>query len=127
LSKIIEEEPRCGEAIYDYIGGKEITTHPKHRGYRKVVNFKQMSLDEVRSNYAPLLEIVEMKVKPKRDEMGSYQVAERRKELWWQYGTYTPRYFELIDEAGFVLAMSRTTSYIAIAKYLRERYSVSKQ
>ena len=116
LSKIIEEEPRCGEAIYDYIGGKEITTHPKHRGYRKVVNFKQMSLDEVRSNYAPLLEIVEMKVKPKRDEMGSYQVAERRKELWWQYGTYTPRYFELIDEAGFVLAMSRTTSYIAIAK-----------
>jgi hypothetical protein len=86
-----------------------------------------MSLDEVRSNYAPLLEIVEMKVKPKRDEMGSYQVAERRKELWWQYGTYTPRYFELIDEAGFVLAMSRTTSYIAIAKYLRERYSVSKQ
>jgi len=116
LSRIIEEEPRCREVIYDYIGGKEITTHPSHKGYRQVINFKQFSLDEVRSRYAPLARIVEEKVKPKRDEMGCYQVAERRKQLWWQFGTYTPRYFELIDESDFVLAMSRTTAYIAIAK-----------
>jgi hypothetical protein len=116
LSRILEEEPRCREVIYDYIGGKEITTHPSHKGYRQVINFKQLSLDEVRARYAPLVRIVEERVKPKRDEMGCYQVAERRKQLWWQFGTYTPRYFELIDESGFVLAMSRTTAYIAIAK-----------
>lgn len=116
LARIIEDKPRCSEVIYDYIGGKEITTSPIHKGYRKVINFKQLGIGEARDGYAPLLKIVEQKVKPKRDQMGCYQVAERRKELWWQFGTYTPRYFELIDESGFVLAMSRTTTYITMAK-----------
>ena len=116
LRAIIDEHPQCLEAIFDYIGGKEITTSPRHKGYRKVINFKQITLRDAQEKYSPLLDIVKEKVKPKRDNMGSYQVAERRKELWWQFGTYTPRYFELVNTEEHVLAMSRTTAFISIAK-----------
>ena len=115
LERILLEHPSESDAIYDYLGGREITTDPCHLGYRKVINFKQLDLRVVRERYPALLQIVESKVKPVREAMGDYSVAERRKERWWQYGNYTPRYFAKIYRQGHVLAMSRTTAHIAIA------------
>jgi hypothetical protein len=53
------------------------------------------------------LALVEQKVKPERDKLGGYSVAERRREYWWQYGTYTPALYDSISKLQRVLVASK--------------------
>jgi hypothetical protein len=58
---------------------------------------------------------VREKVKPERDLLTGYSVAEKRREYWWQYGTYAAALYRAIAGHERVLAISQTTSYIAFA------------
>ena len=114
LERLIQASPKNSERILPFIGGQELVTSPIHRHFRYAICFEKMSLEEA-SDWPDLLEIVRAKVKPERDLLEGYSVAEKRRELWWQYGTYTPALYKAIKGADAVLAISQTTSYIVFA------------
>lgn len=99
------------EVLLPYIGGEEITTDPIHSYHRYVINFGSRTLAECNA-WPDLLGIVEKKVKPKRDKLGGYAVAERRRDRWWQFGTDTPALYRAIAGKTHVIAISQTTAHI---------------
>ena len=111
MRKLTESDPHNRERIFPYIGGKELTTDPSHQHRRYAINFGSMSLEEA-EQWPDLLDIVRARVKPTRDQLAGYSVAERRKAYWWQYGTYTPALYRAISGLEQVLAISQTTKYI---------------
>ena len=44
MRRLIEKDPRNGELVFPYIGGKEINTSPTHSHHRYVINFGQAPL-----------------------------------------------------------------------------------
>jgi hypothetical protein len=114
MNNLLNKNPRNAEAIFPYIGGQEVATHPQQLPHRFVINFADWSLEAARG-WPDLLSIVSDKVKPHRDELGGYSVAVRRRECWWQYGTYTPALYRSIKGLDRVLVISRVTTYICFA------------
>ncbi len=103
MKKLIAADPRNAERIFPFIGGRELSTDPQHRHDRYAINFADFTLD-IAKQWPELLKIVEEKVKPERDRLGGYSVAERRREFWWQYGTYTPALYRAIASFDQVMA-----------------------
>jgi N-6 DNA Methylase len=119
MRSLLECDPRNQSVIFPYIGGKELTTHPQQRHHRYVINFAGMTLQEAH-RWPDVVALVEAKVKPQRDKLQGYSVAERRREKWWQYGTYTPALFDTIKDSDRVLAISRTTTFVCF-EFLNSR------
>ncbi|AFY28442.1 Eco57I restriction-modification methylase domain-containing protein [Cyanobium gracile] len=114
--RLLQEDPRHAQVLKPLIGGKELTTSPSVSHERYAICFGEMSLDEA-SAWPELLEVVRTKVKPMRDSIeGVYSIAKRRKEYWWQYGSYTPALYKAINNKTKVLAISQVTTHIAFAK-----------
>ncbi|MDR3488426.1 MAG: N-6 DNA methylase [Bradyrhizobium sp.] len=114
MEKLIARDSRNADRIFPFIGGKELATDPQQRHHRYAINFADMTLGEA-GRWPDLLNIVEERVKPVRAKLGGYSVAIRRREYWWQYGTYTPALYRAIDGANRVLAISQTTTFICFA------------
>lgn len=110
MSDLISKNSRNTDRIFPFLGGKEIASHPEHRHYRYVINFGLMSLNEA-EKWPDLLDIVRLRVKPIRDKMGGYSVADRRRENWWQFGTYTPALFSAIARLNEVIVTPRVAQY----------------
>jgi len=89
LHELIRRDARNAERIFPYIGGREINSDPQQTASSFVIDFGDMSLEEA-LRWPLLLEIVRSRVKPGRDQIGGYSVADRRREHWWQFGTATP-------------------------------------
>jgi len=81
MHRLIEQNPKNAEVIFPYIGGEEVNSSPTHAHHRYVINFGEMTEEEVRKNYPDLMAIVEEKVKPQRarDKRASYR------NRWWQF------------------------------------------
>tara|TARA_R110000868_G_scaffold11516_7_gene56432 strand:+ start:27922 stop:31848 length:3927 start_codon:yes stop_codon:yes gene_type:complete len=103
MKAIISKDPRNSERLMPFIGGRELSNDPRHLHNRYAINFADLSLDNAK-NWPDLLDIVERTVKPKRDKLGGYSVAERRRDYWWQYGTYTPALFKATAHLNRVCA-----------------------
>jgi hypothetical protein len=114
MKDLIQKSPSNSEVIFPFIGGKELVTHPRQMHHRYAINFADMTLEEAR-RWPDLLDIVDAKVKPQRALLGGYPVADRRREYWWQYGTFTPALYRAIQNVDRVLAISQTTTYICFA------------
>ncbi|BDA75947.1 hypothetical protein CAL7716_101130 (plasmid) [Calothrix sp. PCC 7716] len=103
------------EIIFPYIGGEEVNNSPTHAHHRYVINFGEMSEDKARQ-YDDLIAIVEQKVKPERDKLGSNPDAVRRKKKWWLWGRYTPALFKAIAPLNRVLVSScGATAHLSLA------------
>jgi hypothetical protein len=114
MNALVARNQRNAERIFPFVGGKELATDPLQRHHRYAINFADLSLDEARQ-WPDLLAIVATKVKPLRDKLGGYSVAIRRRDYWWQYGTYTPALYRAIDGMDRVVAISQTTTFICFA------------
>jgi hypothetical protein len=114
MNRLIEENASNRDRIFAYLGGDELNSHPTHEHHRFVINFEDLSLQQA-GMWPELLEIVRQKVKPDRDKLGGYAIADRRREFWWQYGTYTPTLFRLSKGKSRILAHSFTSAFIAFA------------
>jgi hypothetical protein len=110
MARLVERDPKNRQRIFPYIGGKELGTHPEQLPHRFVINFAQMSLEEAQA-WPDLLELVREKVKPERDGLSGYSVADVRREYWWQYGSYTPALYKAIEGLARVLAISQVRTY----------------
>jgi hypothetical protein len=114
MNELIQRDPANAEIIFPFIGGKELVTHPQQMHHRYAINFADLSLEEAK-RWPDLLNLVSAKVRPQRALFGGYAVADRRREYWWQYGTYTPALYRAIQNVDRVLAISQTTTYICFA------------
>jgi len=114
MDQLVRRNPSNQERIFPYIGGKEVNTDPRHAHHRFVIDLSDMSLESARQ-WPDLVRIVEERVKPQRDKMGGYSVAERRREYWWQYGTATPALNEAKRGLDRVLVVARVGQHASIA------------
>jgi len=114
MHRLIEQNPKNAEVIFPYIGGEEVNTSPTHAHHRYVINFGEMTEEEVRKNYPDLMAIVEEKVKPERLlllKKGS-STQKRRGTFWWQFGGgANPGLQKAIEEYDRVLVIPRVTTY----------------
>jgi hypothetical protein len=112
MQELIQRNPKNSERVFPYIGGKEINSNPRHAHHRYVIDFGDMSLEEAKE-YPELLDIVRQRVKPERDKIGGYSVAERRRECWWQFGTATPALNNAKASLDHVLVIARISNAFA--------------
>lgn len=114
----IEANSDNAKAIFPYVNGKDLNSHPEQRASRWIINFFDWPLTRdadgswgeadqqtksqwlkhgrvpddfpghVASDFRELLEVVQEKVKPERDDLsGSTSTARRRRERWWLYAS----------------------------------------
>jgi hypothetical protein len=110
IEQILLESPGEEEVIHDFIGGKEITTHPQMLPHRKVIDFTGLSLEQAKA-YPTVFRLVEQRVKPGRSKLGGYSVADSRREKWWLFGTQTPALNHAKNSVEKVCAISQTSKY----------------
>ena len=103
--------PEEKAAIRYFIGGKELTSHPRHMPHRKVIDFTGLSETDASTRFPNLFAVAEQRVKPGRNKLGGYSVADGRRERWWIYGTATPALNKAKESLENVLAISRTSKY----------------
>ena len=103
--------PNEKEIIKYFLGGKELTSKPRHMPHRKVIDFMRLTKDEASSRYPHLFTIAEERVKPERDKLGGYSVADNRRERWWLFGTATPALNNAKKDLEQVIRISRTSKY----------------
>jgi hypothetical protein len=114
MGNLITRNPENAARIFPYIGGEEINSSPSQAHRRFVINFAEMSQEEA-ERWPDLLAIVRQKVFPDRSAMGGYSVAERRKNHWWQFGTYSAALHESIAHSERCLVLSRVSVHHALA------------
>lgn len=113
---LLEQEGRNVEALFPYLNGEDLNSHPQQRPSRWVINFWDWPQDRdatgswaeadedqrlvwlregrvppdypgrVAADFPELLAIVREQVKPERDRLGGNASAEGRKKRWWLYG-----------------------------------------
>ena len=114
METLIQRNELNRQVIQSYIGGAEINESPTQSHHRYVINFRTMTETEAR-RWPDLMEIVEQRVKPERDKLGGYSVAEGRRNRWWQFGTYTPALDRAISNLSRCLVLSRISARHALS------------
>jgi hypothetical protein len=143
MRRLIESDPRNADRIVPYIGGEEVNSAPTHAHHRYVIDFfdrplrRDSSLEpwsllssrqrdacvtsgivpadypgEVAEDFPDLVRIVRDRVKPERD----VQKRDALRERWWHFAEKRPGLRRAIAGAPHVLAMSRVSPMLAIAK-----------
>ncbi|MEB3203013.1 MAG: type IIL restriction-modification enzyme MmeI, partial [Synechococcus sp.] len=125
MERLIAENPKNTEVIFPYIGGEEVNNSPTHAHHRYVVNFGERSEEECRREWPELMEIVERKVKPERDQLKDNADGRRRKQFWWQFGRATPALEAAAGRCKRVLALSRVRA--TGFAYLAPKIVISEQ
>ena len=115
IDRLIQLDPANRQVIQPYIGGAEINESATQSPHRYVINFKGMTFEEA-NRWPLLLDIVERKVKPERDKIGGYSVADTRRNRWWQFGTYAMALERAIHSLPCCLALSRVSAQHALAR-----------
>ena len=113
MERLIAANPKNAEVIFPYIGGEEVNSSPTHAHHRYVINFGERSEEECRRAWPELLEIVERKVKPERDQLKDNADGRRRKQNWWQFGRSTPALDAAIVGCEQVLVVARIANALA--------------
>ena len=87
MRRLIEANPLNREAIFPYIGGREVNTSPTHSHHRYVINFGERSESECWQRWPNLMAIVEDRVKPERSKLTRNPIGRKRAQFWWHYGS----------------------------------------
>ena len=115
MHRLITENPRNQEVIFPYIGGEEVNDSPTHSFRRYVINFGDMTEAQVRSGWPDLMQIVEEKVRPDREQLADNADGRRRRRFWWQWGRYTPALQLATVGQSTVLVNSSVSAHLAFA------------
>ena len=113
MNHLIEKDPKNGEAIFPYIGGKEINTSPGQKPHRWVIDLGERSESECRRRWPDLMTILEAKVKPERSTKDGKKYP-RMVHEWWKYWNPRPNLYAAIAHLRYVLAVSRVGQRCAI-------------
>jgi hypothetical protein len=106
---LIAKDPKNGERIFPYLGGKEVNTSPMQTFHRYVIDFGVMSLDEA-GRWPDLLDIVRCKVKPERDRLTC--VSNRK---WWHFGGRASGLYASLAGLSRCLVTSEVTKHLCFS------------
>jgi hypothetical protein len=100
MKNLVEQNPHNLEAIKPYIGGEEVNNDPQHSHRRYVINFSDLSENEVRRRWPDLINIVESRVRTVRmnDKRDAYR------KYWWLHGERRSGLYKKISTMGHVIA-----------------------
>ena len=113
MRHLIENDPKNGEVIFPYIGGKEVNTNPGQDFHRWVIDFGERSESACRHRWPDLMAILEAKVKPERATKDGKRYP-RMVHEWWKYWNPRPNLYAAIADRKYVLAVSRVGKQCAI-------------
>jgi hypothetical protein len=112
---LVERDRRNAERIFEYLGGREVNSHPCQSFERYVICFADMELDEA-LRWPDLIAIVRDKVKPERDRLRDNPDGRRRKQYWWQFGRWTPALYSLLAGRSTCLVTARTSKHVMFSR-----------
>jgi hypothetical protein len=98
MKSILAANSRCAEVIFPYLGGQEFNQNVKPTIERYVISFGELGLEDIRTKWPELVEIVERKVRGRR---ASHSTAE-----WWQHERRRPELYSGCRSLERVLAIS---------------------
>ena len=113
MRHLVATDPKNGEVIFPYIGGKEVNTSPGQKPHRWVIDLGERSEFECRQRWPDLMTILEAKVKPERSTKNSKKYP-RMVHEWWKYWNPRPNLYAAIARLRYVLAVSRVGQQCAI-------------
>ena len=113
MTELVEKDSRNCQIIREYIGGMEVNTSPTSSPHRFAINFGNMTESEART-WPDLFRLVQEKVQPERAKIGGYSVAEKRRQRWWQFGTYAAALESALVGRQRCLVISRVSTHHSI-------------
>lgn len=120
MRRLIASDPKNAERIFPYMGGEELNSSPDQSHNRYVISFGKLSEEQSRA-WPDLMEIVESRVRPEREKMGGYSVAERRRQYWWQFETYSIALHAKLKNLDRCFALCRVSPQFAFAAQPTDR------
>jgi hypothetical protein len=102
---------RNRERLFPYIGGEEVNESPTQMFHRYAIDFADMNLEQVETDWPELVGIVRKKVKPYRDTVN----RDAHRERWWQYGEKRPGLRRAIRNLTRVLVLARVSQHLSLA------------
>jgi hypothetical protein len=111
---LVAADSRNAERIFPFLGGQEVNTSPTQAHDRYVISFGSMPLHEA-ERWPDLTDILRTRVKPERDKLGGYSVADARRESWWQFGTVTPALDAAISNEIRCIVTARVTKHLCFS------------
>ncbi|XXT25298.1 DNA methyltransferase [Sorangium sp. So ce429] len=110
-AQLVRCNQRNAERISPYIGGEEVNSSPTQSFSRYAIHFDDLTLENA-GCWPELLEIVRERVKPERDRLGGYSVANSRRLNWWKYGTPASDLSAAIAPLSRCLVTARVTKHL---------------
>jgi hypothetical protein len=118
MERLIAENPKNAEVIFPYVGGEEVNESPTHSGYRFVIDFRDRTEEECRSEWPEAMALLEKKVKPQRQERkpnGEYKQRPPLPQKWWIHAEKRPALYASISERKKVLVTPCVSNTLAFA------------
>jgi hypothetical protein len=112
--RLVQRDSKNSQRVFPYLGGEEVNTDPRQHGYRFVINFGQMSLEEAHS-WPDLLAIVRERVKPERERLRDNADGRQYKANWWKFGRPSPALYEAIGKLQRCLVTSEQSTHLRFA------------
>ena len=116
MRDIITQCPRCAERVQAYIGGEEINSDPQQRPHRFAINLSDLDEEDARNRFPLLMDVVEEKVRPERQNLRDTLDGARLKKQWWKFNRSRPELFRAIGNSEWVLACSQVSGHLQIAR-----------
>lgn len=113
MKRVVSDNPMNAEVIFPYIGGEEANDSPTHSHHRFVIDFRDRDEEECRHTWPELMELLERKVKPQRQERklnGEFKQRSPLPEKWWIHADKRPALYAAIAGTGRVMVTNAQAS-----------------
>jgi hypothetical protein len=111
---LILADPGNARILRPFLGGQEINSSPTHSYKRWVIDFGDATLDEA-NEYPLLLDIVRVRVKRYRDELGTMPLARNLKKYWWRFYSQREELRAAVAPLTHCLVNSQVSKHLVFA------------
>ena len=106
LAEQLLEDEAYTAVVRPYQGAKDFVSSPKKEPTRYVLYFGSMDLADIKEKFPRAYEIALTNILPERSAIqGDYSVAQRRRDLWWRYGTLAGSMQEKLEASESCIAI----------------------
>jgi len=96
--------------ILPYLVGEELNSHPRQLGRRYAIYLSDLQDENELAGFSDLRDIVENKVRPERERLGSNPNNIPLKKRWWAYQAHRPELYALMSSRSDVLVIARISN-----------------
>ena len=118
MERLIAQSQKNAEVIFPYIGGDEVNDTPAHVHHRYVVDFRDRREEECRSGWGNIMDLLDKKVRPQRQEKkqgGEYKLRKPLPQKWWMHADKRPSLYRELAGRDRCIAISRVAIYFSFA------------